>query len=198
MDLGGSRTCQYLNSLSYTNSMSSPNIGLARPPSLPSAGDRVTSVLKAWFTCTHASRASSTVLLSQCPLSQVLQPVRGWTSSVALMLLELTHLHLSHQDQLHCVAQARSMAYSPKYCRQEEIPAGFPILMPSGPGLPTISGAKQGRQGYHHCTHAPHDRQVRGSALPCSCPLSWLTYYLFTGINSTVLKVRFRACSPER
>ena len=122
-------------SCTHTTRASSPALLQPAPQCRLQAEGRVSSpaLLILGSRSPAPTRASSTVLLSQCPLSQVLQPVRGWTSSAALMLLELTHLHLSHQDQLHCVAQARSMAYSPKYCRQEEIPAGFPILMPLGP-----------------------------------------------------------------
>lgn len=68
--------------------------------------------------------------------------------SPALTPLWQTHVHLYHQDQIYCTAQARCRACSSEYCTKWGTRRA---LMTSGPSLSPATGSKgQGREDIFH------------------------------------------------
>jgi hypothetical protein len=96
------------------------------------------------------------------PLSQVLQPAKGWACSPT-RTLGLAHQCLHHQGQLHCVAQARSRISFPGHYSHWGGKTNFPAVMPLGPAIQTTTGGKQGsRKGIIPAPMSPHGREWQG------------------------------------
>lgn len=81
------------------------------------------------------------------------------------------HLHFCHQDQLYCVAQVKSRAYSLSCCRRSRTGTAF---LPHGPMAPTLlhsisgKGKMEGRRSFPSPISTPTPRTRDRAGIPQS------------------------------